>query len=71
MDNISEFIIQLIKIVYYTFVVVVLFFSVFGIYILTKYGEKRDIALIVSIVFIVFFLGLLGNSYHSLLNISF
>lgn len=67
----EETVLQIIHIGFYIVVSATVFLGAFGVYILLKYGEKRSVALSASAVFIVLLLTLLGNSYHSLLNISF
>jgi len=57
--------------IYYVLVAFLTFFSVFGVYILIRYGKSLPFALIVSIVYALFFLTILNQSYqtlHSLLS---
>lgn len=55
--------------IYYVLVVLMAFFSAFGVYVLIRYGEKRVPALLVSLLYSFFFLSLLAQSYASLQNI--
>ncbi|MBI3232361.1 MAG: hypothetical protein HYZ51_04775 [Candidatus Doudnabacteria bacterium] len=55
--------------IYYVLVVLMVFFSAFGVYVLVRYAEKRGIALIVGLLYVFFFLSMLAQSYSSLQNI--
>lgn len=55
--------------VYYTLVIILSFFSIFGVYILIRYGKSTPIALTTSIVYSVFFLKILMTSYLTLQTI--
>ncbi len=55
--------------IYYILIVIMVFFSLFGIYVLIRYGEKRSLALIISLLFSIFFLGVLAQSYSTLQSI--
>lgn len=51
---------------YYSLVGLMAFFGAFGAYILIRYGEKRLLSLIVSMLFSLFFLVILARSYSAL-----
>lgn len=55
--------------VYYTLVACISFFSIFGVYILIRYGRSTPVALTIAIVYSVFFLKLLMSSYLTLSGI--
>lgn len=55
--------------IYYVLVILMAFFSIFGVYVLIHYGEKRGLALIVGLLYSFFFLSVLAQSYSSLQNI--
>ncbi len=56
--------------VYYTLVAVISFFSVFGVYILIRYGKSTPLAVTIAVVYSVFFLKILLESYNTLSNIT-
>lgn len=43
--------------------------SLFGVYILTRHGRSRSLSLLISVVYIMFFLSLLGASQVTLNSI--
>lgn len=51
---------------YYIIAGIFLFFSLFTVYILLRYGRSRTIALTVSAAYSIFFLGVLSVSFISL-----
>ena len=56
--------------VYYILVASLSFFAIFGVYILIRYGKSMTFSLTVAIIFALFFLKILAESYqtmHSLL----
>ncbi len=55
--------------VYYIIVGIMVFFSLFGVYILNRYGESKILALFVSAIYIVFFLTILTQSHNNLQNL--
>jgi hypothetical protein len=54
---------------YYILVLLVLFCSIFGIYALVRYGRSRTFSLVLSLVYIFFFLTALSQSYSALQKI--
>ena len=57
--------------IYYFLVAVLSLFSIFGVYILILYGKSRGLALTIAIVYALFFIKILAESYqtlHSLLS---
>ena len=54
---------------YFVVVVILIFFALFGVYILNRYGQSRPAALLGSVIFALFFLTVLNNSYHTLTQI--
>lgn len=52
--------------IYYVLVGIMTFFSIFGVYVLIRYGQNRSLALLVSFLFAGFFLSALWQSYHTL-----
>jgi hypothetical protein len=52
--------------VYYVLVAVLTFFSIFGVYILIRYGKSRPLALSIALVYGFFFLKILVESYGTL-----
>lgn len=55
--------------IYYIVVGILTFFSIFGVYVLIRYGEKRVLSLLVVLAYSFFFLSMLAQSYASLQNI--
>ncbi len=55
---------------YYIAIGVLAIFSLFGVYLLAAHGRNRLISLIVSLVYIIFFLTMLGVSEATLRSIS-
>jgi hypothetical protein len=61
----------LISAVYYIAVAIIGFFSLFGVYILIRYGKSIIFGFVLSIVYALFFIQLLAQSLttlHSLLS---
>lgn len=56
----------IIAVIYYAFTGVLALFSLFGIYVLMRYGKSTLLALVISLFFCLFFLTILANSYQSL-----
>lgn len=52
--------------VYYILAGIMIFFSLFGVYVLNRYGESKMLALFVSALYIVFFMVILTQSYNTL-----
>ena len=52
--------------VYFTLAAILSFFSIFGVYILIRYGRSRPLALAISIVYGFFFIKILIDSYSTL-----
>lgn len=52
--------------IYYVLVGIMTFFSIFGVYVLIRYGQNRSLALLVSLLFTFFFLSSLIQSYSTL-----
>lgn len=56
-------------IVYYSLVGIISFFSIFGVYVLIRYGKSTPLALSVAILYSFFFLKILAESYLTLQTI--
>ena len=56
----------LIAALYYILVGLLSLFSIFGVYILVRYGKSTPFAIVVSIVYMFFFLQILSQSYQTL-----
>ena len=56
---------------YYLITGVLIFFSLFGIYILTRYGKSRLLTLFVSLLYGLFFLTILARSYQALQSLQY
>jgi len=57
--------------IYYVLIVFLALFSIFGVYILIRYGKSRPFSLTLAIIYSLFFLTILFQSYqtlHSLLT---
>ena len=52
--------------IYYVLVGILSFFSVFGVYILIRYGKSTPLAFAVSLLYAFFFLQILSASYQTL-----
>ena len=52
--------------IYYVLVAVLSFFSIFGVYILVRYGKSTPLAFSIAIVYAFFFLKILAESYQTL-----
>jgi succinate dehydrogenase/fumarate reductase cytochrome b subunit len=55
--------------IYYGLVGLMTFFSAFGVYILIRYGRSRTVSTTISVIYIIFFLQVLEQSYRTLQNI--
>jgi hypothetical protein len=55
--------------VYYVLVAILIFFSVFSVYILIRYGKSIILSVIGSVLFALLFLAILNNSYNILQSI--
>jgi hypothetical protein len=55
--------------VYYVLIAVLSFFSIFGVYILIRYGKTTPLAITIAVVYSVFFLKVLMESYQTLQRI--
>jgi hypothetical protein len=55
--------------IYYVIVGIMAFFSIFGVYILIRYGKSSSMALTVSLIYSFFFLVILASSYRTLQSI--
>ncbi len=55
--------------IYYILTVLITFFSIFGVYVLLRYGQNRTLSFVISIVYSVFFLILLQQSHSTLQSI--
>lgn len=51
---------------YYIIVIILTFFSAFGVYILLRYGRTIPLSLAVAIVYILFFMKILAETYQTL-----
>jgi uncharacterized membrane protein len=54
---------------YYILVVIIIFLALFSVYALIRYGRSRLFSLVLSLVFIFFFLTALSQSYSTLQNL--
>ena len=52
--------------IYYILVFFLSLFSVFGVYILIRYGKSKPFSLTLAIVYSIFFLAILAQSYGTL-----
>jgi len=52
--------------IYLVFVVLLTFFSLFGVYILVRYGKSPIVSVTISIIYALFFLTILSQSYTHL-----
>jgi hypothetical protein len=52
--------------IYLVTVGILAFFSLFGVYILNRYGSSTPLALTISIVYSFLFLKIFADSFHSL-----
>ena len=52
--------------IYYVIVAGLSFFSLFGVYILIRYGKSTPLSLTIAVVYSFFFLKILAESYQSL-----
>lgn len=43
------------------------FFAIFAVYVLVRYGQNRGVAVMGSLIFTLFFLTILNNSYIALI----
>jgi len=55
---------------YYIAIGVLAIFSLFGVYLLAAHGRSRLLSLVVSLVYIIFFLSMLGVTEATLHSIS-
>ncbi len=55
--------------IYYILTVMIAFFSIFGVYVLLRYGRSRTVSLSISILYSIVFLALLQLSYSTLHNL--
>ncbi|MCL5009038.1 MAG: hypothetical protein M1400_01710 [Patescibacteria group bacterium] len=67
--NLSSPINLLIAGIYFLLVLVLSFFSVFGVYVLVRYAQSRMVALGVSLLYGFFYLTILSASYSNLQQI--
>ena len=56
----------IIQVFYYILVVTTIFLAIFAVYALIRYGRSRMFSLILSLVFVFFFLTALSQSYLTL-----
>lgn len=68
--NLSNPVNLLIASIYFILAAAMSLFSVFGVYVLIRYGESKLLAFFVSILYSLMFLTVLTNSYHTLLGIT-
>jgi hypothetical protein len=64
--NLSNPVNLLIAGIYYVLTGGLVFFALFGVYVLLRYGQSRPAALLSAVIFALFFLTILNNSYHTL-----
>ena len=55
--------------IYYILVGIAAFFSIFSVYILIRYGRSRALCFSAAVIYILFFLSLLGQSHQTLLSL--
>ncbi len=55
--------------IYWVLVAILGFFSLFGVYILIRYGQSRPLALSIAAVYAFFFLKIFIESYNTLKTI--
>ena len=55
--------------IYYLAVAILVFFSIFSIYVLLRYGRNRTAGLVICVVYAAFFLTILEQSYRILLSL--
>jgi hypothetical protein len=55
--------------IYYVIATLIAFFSIFSVYILLRYGQNRALSLVVSVLYSLFFILLLQQSYSTLQSI--
>ncbi len=67
--NLSNPINLIIASIYFVVVGIMVFFSIFCVYVLVRYGEKRSLSLVVTLLFCMFFLSILAQSYSTLQSI--
>lgn len=56
--------------IYYALVLVLSVFSIFGVYLLIRYGRSRSLSLSIALAYSIFFLVLLSQSYSLLQSLS-
>lgn len=66
----SNFNILLISGVYYILVILISFFSLFGVYILVRYGKSPLLGLGVALIYSFIFVEILINSHNILIGLS-
>jgi fatty acid desaturase len=52
--------------IYYIIVGALAFFSAFAVYILLRYGRNLPVTVLVSVVYVIFFMTALASSYSAL-----
>lgn len=55
--------------IYFFVAAVLIFFSLFGVYILIRYGQSRVVAVTASVLYGFIFLSILSGSYETLLAV--
>ena len=55
--------------IYYIITGLLIFFSIFSVYVLNRHGESKLTALAVSLLYSVFFLTILAQSFNTLQSI--
>lgn len=55
--------------IYFVIVGILVFFAIFGVYVFIRYGQSRGVALLGSLIFALFFLTILNNSYSALVSL--
>ena len=56
--------------IYYILAGIITFFSVFGVYILIRYGKSTPLALTIALLYSFIFLEILNQSYQTLQSIT-
>lgn len=67
--NLSEPLNLLIASIYYIIVGILSLFSIFGVYVLIRYGKSTLLSFSISVFYAFIFLSILGTSYQTLQSI--
>lgn len=69
MNDSSNILLLILQVVYYIAIGVLAIFGLFGVYLLAAHGRSRILSLTVSLIYILFFLTMLGASEATLHSI--